>query len=88
MPPKRSAPSKVSGTEPKRQRKMLTIVEKVQLLDMLKHGRSFAAVGRHYEYPLEFYMLLKLRMFKSIGSVYKSVGKVNRSVGKVNKRLL
>uniref|UniRef100_UPI00358E5639 tigger transposable element-derived protein 1-like n=1 Tax=Myxine glutinosa TaxID=7769 RepID=UPI00358E5639 len=48
MPPKRSAPSKVSGTEPKRQRKMLTIVEKVQLLDMLKQGRSFAAVGCHY----------------------------------------
>ena len=48
MPPKRSAPSKVSGTEPKRQRKMLTIVEKVQLLDMLKQGRSFAAVDHHY----------------------------------------
>uniref|UniRef100_UPI00358E0465 tigger transposable element-derived protein 1-like n=1 Tax=Myxine glutinosa TaxID=7769 RepID=UPI00358E0465 len=48
MPPKRSAPSKVSGTEPKRQRKMQTIVEKVQLLDMLKQGRSFAAVGCHY----------------------------------------
>uniref|UniRef100_UPI0035901482 tigger transposable element-derived protein 1-like n=1 Tax=Myxine glutinosa TaxID=7769 RepID=UPI0035901482 len=27
---------------------MLNIVEKVKLLDMLKEGRSFAAVGRHY----------------------------------------
>uniref|UniRef100_UPI003590093E tigger transposable element-derived protein 1-like n=1 Tax=Myxine glutinosa TaxID=7769 RepID=UPI003590093E len=48
MTGKRSASSKGSGTEPKRQRKMLNIVEKVKLLDMLKEGRSFAAVGRHY----------------------------------------
>ncbi|XP_071328990.1 tigger transposable element-derived protein 1-like [Trachinotus anak] len=27
---------------------MLTITEKVKLLDMLKEGRSYAAVGRHY----------------------------------------
>ncbi|XP_039593507.1 tigger transposable element-derived protein 1-like [Polypterus senegalus] len=27
---------------------MLTIAEKVQLLDMLKQGKSYAAVGRHY----------------------------------------
>lgn len=47
MSAKRLAPS-VSGNENKRQRRMLTIVEKVQLLDMLKEGRSFAAVGRHY----------------------------------------
>ena len=48
MPPKRPASAKASGSEPKRQRKMLTIAEKVKLLDMLKEGRSFAAVGRHY----------------------------------------
>uniref|UniRef100_UPI00358EA5CD tigger transposable element-derived protein 1-like n=1 Tax=Myxine glutinosa TaxID=7769 RepID=UPI00358EA5CD len=48
MTGKRSASSKGSGTEPKRQRKMLNIVEKVKLLDTLKEGRSFAAVGRHY----------------------------------------
>uniref|UniRef100_A0A671Y3U3 DDE-1 domain-containing protein n=1 Tax=Sparus aurata TaxID=8175 RepID=A0A671Y3U3_SPAAU len=33
---------------PKRQRKMLTIAQKVGLLDMLKEGKSYAAVGRHY----------------------------------------
>uniref|UniRef100_A0A8C6UUK7 DDE-1 domain-containing protein n=1 Tax=Neogobius melanostomus TaxID=47308 RepID=A0A8C6UUK7_9GOBI len=33
---------------PKRQRKMLTIAPKVGILDMLKEGRSYAAVGRHY----------------------------------------
>ena len=48
MPPKRPASAKASGSEPKRQRKMLTRAEKVELLDMLKEGRSFAAVGRHY----------------------------------------
>ncbi|XP_005380501.1 PREDICTED: vomeronasal type-1 receptor 90-like [Chinchilla lanigera] len=34
MPPKCSAPSKTSDSEPKHQRKMLTIKEKVELLDM------------------------------------------------------
>uniref|UniRef100_A0A3Q1BQ93 DDE-1 domain-containing protein n=1 Tax=Amphiprion ocellaris TaxID=80972 RepID=A0A3Q1BQ93_AMPOC len=29
-------------------KKMLNIAEKVKLLDMLKEGRSYAAVGRHY----------------------------------------
>ncbi|XP_060638038.2 chromobox protein homolog 3 isoform X1 [Anolis sagrei] len=37
-----------SGSEPKRKRRMLTIKEKVELLDMLNEGRSYAAVGRHY----------------------------------------
>uniref|UniRef100_A0A665WJH6 HTH psq-type domain-containing protein n=1 Tax=Echeneis naucrates TaxID=173247 RepID=A0A665WJH6_ECHNA len=48
MSPKRSVPSKPSGSEPKHQRKMLNIAEKVKLLDMLKEGRSYAVVGRHY----------------------------------------
>ncbi|XP_017165864.1 tigger transposable element-derived protein 1-like isoform X2 [Poecilia reticulata] len=34
---------------PKRKRKMLTIAQKVELLDMLKEGKSYAAVGRHFE---------------------------------------
>ncbi|XP_051781620.1 tigger transposable element-derived protein 1-like [Erpetoichthys calabaricus] len=46
MAPKRSATA--SGAMPKRQRKMLTIAEKVNVLDMLKKGSSYAAVGRHY----------------------------------------
>ena len=48
MPPKRPASAKASGSEPKRQRKMLTIAEEVKLLDMLKEGRSFMAVGCCY----------------------------------------
>ncbi|KAK3599295.1 hypothetical protein CHS0354_028651 [Potamilus streckersoni] len=48
MPPKRSATSMDSGSEPKRQRSMLTIKEKIELLDMLKEGRWYAAFGRHY----------------------------------------
>lgn len=48
MPPKRSASSKASAVEPKRRRKMLTIKEKVLLLDMLNECGSYAAVGRHY----------------------------------------
>jgi len=48
MPPKRPAPSKAFGKEPKRQRKVLTLQEKVKVLDMVREGRSFAAVGRHY----------------------------------------
>ncbi|XP_066977814.1 tigger transposable element-derived protein 1-like [Macrobrachium rosenbergii] len=47
MAPKRSASAK-AGTEPKRQRKMMTIAEKVTLLDMLKEGRSYAALARHF----------------------------------------
>ena len=49
MPPKRPASSQASGSKPKRQRKMLTISTKVKLLDMLKEGKSFAAVGRHFD---------------------------------------
>ena len=48
MIPKRHAPAKDSSSKPKRKRKMMTISKKVKLLDMLKEGRSFAAVARHY----------------------------------------
>ncbi|XP_066984695.1 tigger transposable element-derived protein 1-like [Macrobrachium rosenbergii] len=47
MAPKRAASSK-AGTEPKRHRRMMTIAEKVKLLDMLKEGRKFMAVARHF----------------------------------------
>uniref|UniRef100_A0A3P9I863 HTH CENPB-type domain-containing protein n=1 Tax=Oryzias latipes TaxID=8090 RepID=A0A3P9I863_ORYLA len=36
------------GNEPKRQKKVLTLHEKVELLDKLKDGKSYATVGRHY----------------------------------------
>ncbi|CAI9728962.1 Hypothetical predicted protein [Octopus vulgaris] len=36
MPPKHRTPSKASGSEPKRQKKVMTFHEKVQLLDMLQ----------------------------------------------------
>lgn len=49
MGPKRPVPCKASASNPKRQRKMLTIPQKVQVLDMLKEGKSLAEVGRHYE---------------------------------------
>ena len=49
MSKKRSVPTKRPLDTPKRPRKMLTIAaEKVKLLDMLKEGKSYAAVGRHY----------------------------------------
>uniref|UniRef100_A0A8C5I5H0 HTH psq-type domain-containing protein n=1 Tax=Gouania willdenowi TaxID=441366 RepID=A0A8C5I5H0_GOUWI len=43
-----SAPTKAPAVAPNRQRKMLTISQKVRLLDMLKEGKSYAAVGHHY----------------------------------------
>ncbi|KAG2458549.1 LMBR1 protein, partial [Polypterus senegalus] len=46
--PKRSAPATASGAVPKRQRKMLTIAEKVNVLDKLKEGKSYTAVGHYY----------------------------------------
>nr|XP_003228935.1 PREDICTED: tigger transposable element-derived protein 1 isoform X2 [Anolis carolinensis] len=46
MAPKR--PATVSGSKPKCKRKMLTIKEKIELLDMLEERRSYAAVGRYY----------------------------------------
>lgn len=48
MPPKRPASSKVSGKESKRQKKVMTLQEKVALLDMLKEMKSYAAVARQY----------------------------------------
>ena len=48
MSKKRSVPTKGPLDAPKRPRKMLTIAEKVKLLDMLKEDKSYAAVGRHY----------------------------------------
>ncbi|XP_070583166.1 putative deoxyribonuclease TATDN2 [Erythrolamprus reginae] len=46
MPPKCSTRS--GGSDSKKSRKMLTIKEKIELLDMLKGGCSYAEVGRHY----------------------------------------
>ncbi|XP_051934853.1 tigger transposable element-derived protein 1-like isoform X3 [Hippocampus zosterae] len=48
MAPKHPAPPKASGRKLKRHRKMLTIQEKIKLLDMLREGRSYASVARHY----------------------------------------
>ncbi|CAE1242309.1 unnamed protein product [Acanthosepion pharaonis] len=47
MAPKRAASSK-AGTEPKRKRRMMMIAEKVKLLDILKKGRTYAAVASHF----------------------------------------
>ena len=46
MPPKRLASFPASGKEPKRQKKVMTLHEKAELIDMVKEGN--AAVGRHY----------------------------------------
>ncbi|XP_070605228.1 tigger transposable element-derived protein 1-like [Erythrolamprus reginae] len=46
MAPKRSMRS--GGSDAKKTRKMLTIKEKIELLDMLKAGQSNVEVGRHY----------------------------------------
>ena len=48
MPPERLASSPASGKEPKCQKRAMTLHEKVELLDMVKEGKSHAAVGRHY----------------------------------------
>uniref|UniRef100_A0A8C6K7Y5 HTH psq-type domain-containing protein n=1 Tax=Nothobranchius furzeri TaxID=105023 RepID=A0A8C6K7Y5_NOTFU len=42
------SPVTSAATEPKRKRKMMTIAEKVTLLDMSNEGRSYAAVARHF----------------------------------------
>ena len=47
MSTKRPGPTKAPADGPKR-RKMLPISEKVKLLDMLREGKSYAAVARHY----------------------------------------
>ncbi|CAI9721543.1 transposable element-derived 1-like [Octopus vulgaris] len=49
MPPKRHTPSKASGNESKCQKKVMTFHEKVQRLDMLQEGKSYAAVSRCYD---------------------------------------
>ena len=48
MSTKRSAPRKTPAVGPKRQKKTLTIAEEVELLDMLKEGKSYAATGQRY----------------------------------------
>ena len=47
MSPKRPASSPASGKEPKRQEKVMALHEKVELLDMVKEGKSYAALRRH-----------------------------------------
>ena len=47
MAPKRPPPGKASS-EPKKRRKMMTVLEKVKLLDMLKAGSTYASVARIY----------------------------------------
>nr|XP_057942280.1 tigger transposable element-derived protein 1-like [Doryrhamphus excisus] len=48
MAPKRAASSQPSGIVTKRRRKMLTIQEKVKLLDMIKDGKKIVEAARHY----------------------------------------
>ena len=48
MSTKRCAATKAPAIGAKWQRKMLTFAEKVELLDMLKEGKSYAATSRHY----------------------------------------
>ncbi|XP_020820801.1 ATP-dependent (S)-NAD(P)H-hydrate dehydratase isoform X1 [Phascolarctos cinereus] len=47
MGPKRSVPSG-SKSAPKKRRRVMNLKEKVELLDMLRSGKTAAAVGRHY----------------------------------------
>ncbi|XP_074048131.1 uncharacterized protein LOC141491271 isoform X2 [Macrotis lagotis] len=47
MGPKRSIPSCLKSA-PKKQRKVMNLKEKLDLLDMLRSGKTAAAVGRHY----------------------------------------
>ena len=47
MSTKRSAPTKALVDAPKKAEEV-SIADTVKLLDMLKEGRSYAAVGRHY----------------------------------------
>nr|KAF6398648.1 hypothetical protein HJG59_010241 [Molossus molossus] len=49
MAPKRATSSKPSDDETKCQRKMLTIYEKVKLLDMIKDGKKIVEVAHHYD---------------------------------------
>lgn len=49
MASKRATSSKASDDETKRRRKMLTIQEKVKLLDMIKDGKKIVEVARHYD---------------------------------------
>uniref|UniRef100_A0A3B4E3U7 HTH psq-type domain-containing protein n=1 Tax=Pygocentrus nattereri TaxID=42514 RepID=A0A3B4E3U7_PYGNA len=62
MASKRS--SSKAGTEAKRKRKMMTIAEKIKLLDMLKEGRSCAATGRHFAQ-----FVVSLKKFEGRGCV-------------------
>ncbi|KAL1110329.1 hypothetical protein AAG570_007862 [Ranatra chinensis] len=48
MAPKRAASSKPSQDKTKCQRKMLTIQEKVRLLDMIKDGKKIVEVAYHF----------------------------------------
>ena len=49
MPPKRTASSKPSGSKAKREKKVMSLQEKVALLDLLRDGKSFVAVSRYYQ---------------------------------------
>ncbi|XP_054648760.1 tigger transposable element-derived protein 1-like [Dunckerocampus dactyliophorus] len=48
MAPKHAASFKPLDNETKRRRKMLTIQQKVKLLDMIKDGKKIVEVARHY----------------------------------------
>ena len=41
-------PTRRPAVGAEKQKKMLTIAQKVDLLDMLKEGKSYAATSRHY----------------------------------------
>ena len=78
----RSTQRKASVISPKRQRKTLGIAQHVRLLDMLKEGKNYAAVGSHYgikqfsvryiekEESMKFWTLRVCRQERNVGNVY------------------
>ena len=46
IPPKHTVPSKPSGSKAKSQKKVMSLQEKVELLDLLRDRKRFAATER------------------------------------------
>ena len=67
MAPKRKMTPKASSDVDKKKRKMLTLKEKVKILDMIKQGHTYASVARSYglnESTVRYmYLLIAFVMF-------------------------
>ncbi|XP_042213640.1 tigger transposable element-derived protein 1-like, partial [Homarus americanus] len=87
MAPKRASKTP-AGATPKRQKKLMTLQEKVELLNKLKEGMLFTAVGRLYNVNESTVCTIKKREKDIYGAVSASIPHSAKHVSQVREKAM